>query len=341
MAQLYKSLCLIKFTHRYYKSAISHDLLLTPTPETKKLLSSYKLLFKNTKAGDFIIYEADINTELPVVEIEKPIKLSFYIQLKDHLFLNFTDLPSKEHPSQIYYWENINQDQELSLQKIEARPAIFHYPFQSESTTVRLIVEDPEGRVVEERVVSSPTKTFNESFNFKSHPKGCYHFKHYIDNTLERTVRQYIDETLVSSGTFGILELQLSENINYQESQEYQFLFKARASSWKYHVVLTKDYEGYEFAIEDKENYGGKGKEPYTKIHFEPIETPPPKAHEKILFQSGVFEEGKFKEQRIPYYENPKKSLHLVISNGETKSVITDLPNPALNNLKSEVYVYV
>ncbi len=90
---------------------IRKDLTIVPTPETKKLLTNRKWIFRSANTGFFIGAEVDSTTASvglfrPAIPLEEEIKLTFTIQVVNPFFFNYTNLRLSENRHQPYYFSN-------------------------------------------------------------------------------------------------------------------------------------------------------------------------------------------------------------------------------------------
>lgn len=137
------------------------------------------------------------------------------------------------------------------------------------------------------------------------------------------------DEQFNGSAIYGVIEIS-RKDFDYSNPRNFNIQFRARAARWTYHVTLTKDYQEANFSILDKEK---DLEQPRAVIQFNETTTAGSlSAGDQLTFVS---------KTTIPFSEKPKKDLQLLINNGTSRTVIGHLPNPAINNLKSEVHIKV
>ena len=86
----YKVLFKVHLFHNYYKSGISDDFTVFPSPDCKKVLNRFGLLFRQTRRGFSILYGLHDNKN--TAELVKPLNsdfiLSFYLKAKKNILLN-------------------------------------------------------------------------------------------------------------------------------------------------------------------------------------------------------------------------------------------------------------
>lgn len=90
---------------------IRKDLSVVPTPETKKILTNRKWVFRSTHTGFFIGAEVDGTAAAgglfrPSIPLEEEIKLTFAMKAVNPFFFNYTNLRLSENRHKPYYFGN-------------------------------------------------------------------------------------------------------------------------------------------------------------------------------------------------------------------------------------------
>lgn len=132
----YKELLRINISHNYYKDLICDDFKIEPTPHTAHILESMDIRFIPFKGGVKLAYQDSFKKKfIDYVNLQESSypRISFKFYLKNHLFLNFTELPIDLDPvneclysSNVYYWSEAKQGPFLQTKRLEVLPG--EYP---------------------------------------------------------------------------------------------------------------------------------------------------------------------------------------------------------------------
>ncbi|MBD2335991.1 hypothetical protein H6G64_03160 [Calothrix sp. FACHB-156] len=129
---LYKRLLNLELWHDYYLGQpdppeslpsnydISSTLALVPTVECLRSLRNLRWVFRPQPRGASIfaqVVEVSPNVFKTLLKIDRPLRLTFWLLVRDRYFANFTNLPLTTTRKQIYYFSNTsgNQGQALFL----------------------------------------------------------------------------------------------------------------------------------------------------------------------------------------------------------------------------------
>lgn len=341
--------------HKYYDDGVCKDFIIKPLPETSKLLSGYKLLFRKEINGFRILFQAEENSRTPFLELDEGVIFIFSMQLKKPSLLNFTELPVKSSSNDIFYFETNDSSARIETDRfniyklklapdslVQIRPKAFNYQFESESEEVKLQVLDANGKPILEKLLQSDHNAFGEQIDLNKFPGGKYTFRRIVNEEVEKVDYIFVTDIMRFGRPFGLITIYKDKFIKYEKPSLFKLTFQTRSVPWRYNLKLTNDYADHDFAITDKENYNNKNNSRYSEeVNF--VETSNLDAYTKgatVIFESGEIVDGEFQPQKVPYYESPKKHLQLKTDNGK-KTVINHLPNPAINNLKSEIFINV
>ena len=356
MSAIYKILFEVTIGHEYYDNGVCKDLTIFPLPETAKLLLGHKLVYRKGVNGFKILFGTDDSGETPFIELDQGIKLTFSMHLNNPTFLNFTDLPHKSSNKDIYHFENLRRGEKVERElfdeyemetDVESIPqsklAKFNFEFTSESPEVTLQVTNPIGNLIIDKLLQSDNQLFSEALDFRNSLFGIYTFSRIVNRVVEKRDNIFFADPIKIKRPFGLITIQKDDSISFDKPTSFNIGFVTQSTPWRYNIKLTKDYSGKDFSINDDEkfNTNNNGSRYTEAIKF--IKTREVDGYEKdsiLTFESGEMVEGEFQPQNVPYYESPKKHLQLKINPGN-KTVISHLPNPAINNLKSEVYINV
>ncbi len=355
MSAIYKTLLEVTIGHEYYDNGVCKDLSINPLPETAKLLLGHKLLYRKGANGFKILFGTDEDGETPITELEEGIKLTFSMHLNNPTFLNFTDLPPKSSDKYIYNFKNTKRGEkvegdlldeyelETDVESIpQSGPVKFNYDFTSKSDKVTLQVRDPTGKMIVDKELEPENGTFSKLLDFRDSPFGVYTLSRIANNTVEKREQIFFADPIKITRPFGLITIQKDESLKYDKPSKFNISFQTRSVPWKYNLKLTKDFVDPDFSLMDGENYINGNNSRYSQeINF--MVKDEVESYTKgtvIIFESGDMLQGEFQPQKIPYYQSPKKYLKLKMDKGK-KTLIEHLPNPAINNLKSEVYIDV
>lgn len=96
-----------KYTTDYKVSGLFK---IAPSPETKRLMEDYKMIFRSTASGFVILIKADFVASTSVyvssIDLFNNLSFTFYWTLNDPLFLNYTNQRFLEQGKKIYYFSN-------------------------------------------------------------------------------------------------------------------------------------------------------------------------------------------------------------------------------------------
>lgn len=129
---LYKRLLNLELWHDYYLGQpdppeslpsnydISGTLAVVPTLECLRSLRNLRWVFRPQPCGASIfaqVVEVSPNVFKTLLKIDRPLRLTFWLVVRDRYFANFTNLPLTTTRQQIYYFSNVsgNQGQALFL----------------------------------------------------------------------------------------------------------------------------------------------------------------------------------------------------------------------------------
>jgi hypothetical protein len=353
MNTIYKTLFEVVIDHEYYDDNSCNDFIIKPLPETIRLLSRFRLLLRNEINGFRILYQiADVNNK-PFLELDEGMTFNFSMHLKNLAFYNFTELsyPSKNEIFQFKNSTSVKTDEnETSIDfKIETesesviqiRPKIFHYGFTSKSDSVRLLIKSSADTPIVDKQLVSHNKDFEEQINLSSFPAGEYSIQTIINEEIEYDQKIFTTNLIEFRKPFGLISIQKDPSIGYEKVSRFHIEFQNKSVPWKYHLKLNKDYNGFDISIVDKENYKLKSSRYRRKLKFVKRDRSDYSKGKTLEFESGIWKNKKFWPKSVPIYETPKKNLRLTISNEIENIMYNHLPNPSINNLKPEVYIYV
>jgi len=260
MAQ-FESLYTVKISHDYYPGNRSEDFRVIPGGETLRWLRNHGFLFRSESSEFKVIAQVEPVTgggvaagRLP----EPPVRHQFLLQLKQHDFLSYTNLPFHDSQKKIYYFSNLQSnisdgskylqstsDHVTSVDQLSLRIGTLHYQVEgtAETKTARLLY--PDWDIEEKKVVLNNEGIFDISFDLSDYPDGKAQL--WIDGVKEETF--YAMSRHNGSGIFGIVEIFHSDHVpvdyryvDHQDkitTQQYHLSFQKRSTYWKY-IVINK-----------------------------------------------------------------------------------------------------
>jgi len=273
----YEQLCSVKVLHDYFKEGGAQGVEIAPDSMTTLRLKQYNLKFAQEGAGLVVGYGAN-SQGAAIAQLTEPIKLTFWMKIKDQYFLNYTDIPY-EFGDYVYHFTNRDADKiedefaNLSsdefvkeIDKLPLAGAMLDYRFDEPMEDVEVEVVNELGEVVYERSYSGMTSVC--SVNLADEPAGKYTLL--LDGLDEFSF--YIAPE-GAKGVFGVIDIYIDPTDNgpftlFNEDgspvvrKEYKIHFQARAVKWKYIFMETNpsnpqhsDYEVYDNTKGDTELY--------------------------------------------------------------------------------------
>lgn len=116
----YSLLFTVELLHKYFKDRLCTDFNIIPSEQTKEVLNGYKLVAKQYMNRLYAALLLDKNGN-PQPKPEEGMQLTFFLELNNRLFFNYTNLPFTSLSGKVYYFSNRNTNvsngrQFLSLQ---------------------------------------------------------------------------------------------------------------------------------------------------------------------------------------------------------------------------------
>jgi len=347
----FNELMTLNIKHDFFKGGAfpKNKIVLRPTEGTLSVLKLNGLQYRSVGSG-FMLGYAFSDTYTAIKEIKGPINLSFFMEIDDPKFLNYTDLPYEFEQDKMFYFNNRSLEKEstetknLSLDeyvtsedKIEISSPLISYSFddeQDEGTEIQIVNAVDEvvfEEFLEEGAVACDISLLGE-------PEGKYSLL--VDGLEEKTFFLYnglkakfgVIDIVVDKDDFGDYAF-FNDNGSLVE-QEYNIHFGTRSVRWQYMFIET----GAQSMNSEHEVYDstkGNGYEPAT---FEDVES--------AELESGKEIHVVWSEEAIPFKEKQRQKFKLKTKRGKSGvDWIIELPcASALNNLKvnlsdnSEVY---
>lgn len=105
----YNLLFTLELLHKYFKDQLCADFMITPSDKTKEVLDGHKMIAKQYKHQFYVGVQLD-NVGKPLPVPEGGMQLTFFLQLSNPLFFNYTNLPFASPGNNIYYFTNRNNN---------------------------------------------------------------------------------------------------------------------------------------------------------------------------------------------------------------------------------------
>ncbi len=297
MKLIYRPLLNIQLRHSYYSSGFpENDFDIHPSLSTSQLFSQYGLILRKNETGFIIYVEVDPTTVGEAVEDLSPIpaeslkndllgeklRFSFFLQAKNNYLSNITALPRYNPGRQIFYVNNLRDDQESGLlhlgdsftdQRVGEAIALVNgqtlaYQFETAVNSADLKLDDSFGNTLDifSFQHSDPLQTTLEyriDLNvIKSMSPGRYTLTH-VDSS-ESPLIFYFEPELFAQNPVAVIEIFSSTvdltvdnsegvvedyrflvNNEIQPVGDYVWQLQARATTWRYNVIKKYDSSPY------------------------------------------------------------------------------------------------
>lgn len=332
----FRELLEVKVTHNYFagKKFPAGVFKVYPTDDTLIKLHQNTLQFRALPSG-FMLGYGSTDTYFPLKELEEPLRLSFYIEVNDSNFLNYTHLPYTLDDERIFYLNNLglekdddthkNVSKEQFLQdddKIEITHPRFVYQFdEPQEGGVEIEVMDALGEVVFADILVEGAMACD--VNLLDLPEAKYTLN--IDGLEEGAFYTYAG----LKPLFGVLDIVIDPDAFDEYSffgdngelmtQSYTLNFKARETRWNYLLVE----QGSEQKHKDHEIYDSFKKSGYMPMTFSKAES---------VERDGRQVQSVWTETPIPMRERQPQKFKVRTKRGSSGvEWIQSLPCPATN----------
>lgn len=256
---------------------------LRPTEGTLKELSRHGLQYRSMPSG-FLLGYASTDSYTPVKDIDKPLHLSFLLDVADTRFLNYTDLPFEFEDNKIFYFnnrslekddtehKNLSLDQYVTAEdKVEICSSVIIYDFEEEQYGTEVQVVNALEQIVFEEILDDGA-VFCE-ISLIDEPEGKYSIL--IDGLEEKSFFLYTGMNKI----FGVIDViidkddfsdyALFDNDGALVRQDYNIRFGARSVRWQYVLIENGSNQMHT----DPLVYDTNKSEGYTPMDFEDTET--------------------------------------------------------------------
>jgi hypothetical protein len=113
----YRTFAEVHIEHDYYRAGsrdydIRRDLECMPSAACRQTLRDQRILLRHTTTGFRLLVEARPAGTTPIsfsplIPVEEPLKLTFFLCLRNPYFVNFTNLDLTDAPAHLYYFSNL------------------------------------------------------------------------------------------------------------------------------------------------------------------------------------------------------------------------------------------
>lgn len=263
----------VDISHGYFGEAA--DFIAAPTLECALKLKDYALVFKNTRNGFAVFYEAAIDDSgkvKPKRPIEREEVFAFALISPDPHFLNYTKLPLEAPFGGIYRLTNlsgnvkdgalilssdITSDCVTGMDRILLKGRFFYHAVKTQNASVRAEVKDSLGKTVFDEELGAQEGVCNCPVDVRGFCPGL--FSLHIDGKKEFDF--YASDELVRKSAFGVVDVFKSAGVpdayrftdtgSDVAKKKYEIRFERRSTFWRYYVVLKyrQNISGPELSI--------------------------------------------------------------------------------------------
>jgi hypothetical protein len=106
----YNYLFTVELLHKYFASGLCNDFTIIPSSATQASLANNRILVKQYGNKLYAGMQVDELSGVPLIVPAKDVELTFYLQLNNPLFINYTNLPTSYAAGRIYYFTNRNNN---------------------------------------------------------------------------------------------------------------------------------------------------------------------------------------------------------------------------------------
>ncbi len=332
----FRELLEVKVTHNYFaeKKFPAGMFKIYPTDLTMLKLKQNTLQFRALPSG-FMLGYGSTDTYFPLKELAEPLRLSFYAEVRDVNFLNYTHLPYKLDDDRVFYLNNLglekDEDTHKNLSKehfltdedkVQTTHPRFVYQFdEPQEGGVEIEVMDALGEVVFSEILEEGAMACD--VNLLDLPEAKYTLN--IDGLEEGAFYTYaglkplfgIIDIIIDPDAFD--EYSFFDDNGELTAQEYTLNFKARETRWNYILVE----QGTEPKHKDHEIYDSFKRSGYMPVTFTGAES---------VDRDGKKVQSIWTENPIPLRERQPQKFKVRTKRGSSGvEWIQSLPCPATN----------
>jgi hypothetical protein len=352
----YEQFFKVDVRHDYFEGGMFPAIEIIPDKMTKVRLKQYQLKAACDGPSLIVGFGSASSTGPSIAQIDKPVKLSFWLKINDQDFLNYTNVPY-EFGDYIYHFTNRDEDKiedefaNLSnsqyveeMDRLPLTGRMFDYRFEDPMDDVEVQVTNELGEVVFEQQMEGEATMCTIRLDDADPGKytllldGLDEFSFYLAGDGIRNmfgvIDIYIDKE--DDGEFSLF----TEDGNPVLKKDFNIHFKNRAVRWKYLFLETNmaNPQHIEHEIYNSGKSGGDVK--FTKA-------------EEVELDDGSMAVMIETEGPVPFKEKQEERFKLRSLRGKSKiEWVTDLPVPSAksmlkvnindkNDVFSEIIVYL
>jgi len=102
----FASLFTVELLHKFYSDQLCRDFTITPSASALNILNGRRVIVKQYQNMLYTGIQSTNNQSF--IPVESGMQLTFFLQLNNPLFFNYTNLPATFNTNQIYYFTNRN-----------------------------------------------------------------------------------------------------------------------------------------------------------------------------------------------------------------------------------------
>jgi len=327
--------------HDYFQSRKCPAINVVPSAWTNRIFRSYNLKYSYT-SNRLQVSMPNIQDQKNLLEEEpSPIRLLFYVEISDALFLNYSNLSLENINQKIYYFNNhhtkenqlTNKDFVSSEDRIDCQPKQFSLNVdQSQEAT--FLVKDMSEKVIDEVNIKEDQKEIR--IDLFQDPDDVYK----IDMSDAKESFKFYAGNI---HPFGIIAIDINPQDWFKtqpyQPKSYQITFENRSTYWRYNIINNEEFPLEGFSITSSNN----------EITFI-------KEDDRVL-NNGTKSATLVSNQSIPLKENQQEKLNLHMNkkmeggyNNLTK--VIPLSKASINQIKpiqneneqrviSDIYIYL
>ncbi len=200
----YRTLFHVSLRHAFYEDKLAKDLVLEPTPTTRRLMRQYDLLAK-TDGSTFRLIYGTVADQSPILAfIQGTLQLRFVLRNNNPFFLNITQLPFFNTNSKRLYFHNLGKTvSEGAEAALSVRPTVGEEDLLPSND--KILVTVPDNEEMQERPLQPSDLGLVD-----------FHIGHEGDTS---SAPPSADPTVIRQET------------------RYFLSFEARSTKWRYHIV--------------------------------------------------------------------------------------------------------
>lgn len=262
MERKYKQLFDLTVKHTYYTSGYANDFVFSPTMQTAKDLSRYKLIarLKHAVVGHPEAYglktsycEVDGAPLIPITATDNP-SLVFGLNLKNTRFLNVTTEIPVLATREVFHFTNVGvtlaPTMSLVRTSLRLRRKVFEFNFSltgtnKASATIEILNAANAVQAEYTQILENVDGNYQALIDLNGLDDGIFSVRvlKTVGLTTVSTTKYYISDELTAMNPMAILDLKLTNNTDLL-TRKLEINFTRRSINWKYWVVYLNPVAG-------------------------------------------------------------------------------------------------